>query len=70
MALKKEIALVLDEETPYDRRWKVEFSSRMCEGFPVFVPTFNPRLANVILGVVIGLVLSLAWHVFAWAVQF
>jgi hypothetical protein len=61
--------LVLDEQTPYDRRWKA-VSSRVCEGVAVFVPTFNPRLANVILGVVIGLVLSLAWHVFAWAIQF
>lgn len=40
------------------------------KGSPVFVPFFNPRLANVILGVLIGLILSLAWHLGVWAFQF
>jgi len=27
-------------------------------------------MADMVLGVVIGLILSLAWHVMVWAVQF
>ncbi len=35
----------------------------------MYLPTFNPRAADMILGVMIGLVLSLAWHVVVWAIQ-
>ena len=60
--------LVLIEKSSYDRRW--ELNRRGCvRDFVVFVPTLNPRGADLILGMIIGLVLSLAWHVVVWAIQ-
>jgi len=31
-------------------------------------PIFNPRAADLVLGMAIGLSLALAWHVIAWTV--
>ena len=35
----------------------------------VFIPTFNPRLPDVLLGLMIGLTLALTWHWVVWTIR-
>ena len=44
-------------------------SSHNQRGTPVYLPTFNPRLPDLLLGLMIGLTLALSWHWVAWTIH-
>jgi len=35
----------------------------------VYIPTFDPRVPDLILGLMIGLTLALVWHWVGWPVR-